>query len=69
MIQISITRQQGDVKLEKLVDRTGMHRPVVMGTKAMISSGRPQATLAGIEILKKGGNAIDAGIAMGLCTM
>ena len=33
----------------------------------MVSSGHHLATLAGIEFLKKGGNAIDAGIAMGLC--
>lgn len=32
---------------------------------AMISSGRPEATKIGIEILKKGGNAIDAAVAVG----
>ena len=33
----------------------------------MVSSGHHLATLAGIEIMKNGGNAIDAGVAMGLC--
>ena len=50
-----------------LIDRSGWHRPIVMGTHAMASSGHHLATLAGIEILKNGGNAIDAGVAMGLC--
>lgn len=53
--------------MEGRINRTGIHRPVIMGTQAVASSGHPQATLAAMEILKKGGNAIDAGVAMGLC--
>jgi gamma-glutamyltranspeptidase len=39
------------------------HRPVVMGTNWMITSGHPLASHAGAAILEKGGNAIDAAIA------
>jgi gamma-glutamyltranspeptidase/glutathione hydrolase len=43
------------------------HRPAVMGARAMVSSTHYLATTAGLEILKAGGNAIDAGVAAGLC--
>lgn len=39
------------------------HRPVVMGTHWMITSGHPLASQAGAAILEGGGNAIDAAIA------
>ena len=39
------------------------HRPVVMGTHWMITSGHPLASRAGAAILERGGNAIDAAIA------
>ena len=39
-------------------------RSVVMGTRGMVSSSQTLATLAGYKILLKGGNAIDAAIAM-----
>ena len=39
------------------------HRPVVMGRKGMVCAGHPLASQAGIAILQKGGNAIDAAIA------
>ncbi len=39
------------------------HRPVIMGTNWMISSGHPLASQAGAAILEKGGNAVDAAVA------
>jgi gamma-glutamyltranspeptidase / glutathione hydrolase len=42
-------------------------RPVVMGTRHMVSAGHYLATAAAYRILEAGGNAIDAGVAAGLC--
>ena len=39
------------------------HRPVVMGRNGMVCAGQPLAAQAGISILQKGGNAVDAAIA------
>ena len=41
-------------------------RPVVMGTHFMLSSGHYLATAAGVRMLERGGNAVDAGVAAGL---
>ncbi|MBI3969491.1 MAG: gamma-glutamyltransferase [Chloroflexi bacterium] len=38
-------------------------RPTVMGTNGMVASGHYLSTLAGVQVLLKGGNAIDAGVA------
>ena len=40
-------------------------RSVVYGTKGMIACSQPLAAEAGLEILRKGGNAADAGEAFG----
>ncbi|GAA5809931.1 hypothetical protein MFLAVUS_003346 [Mucor flavus] len=39
-------------------------RSTVYGTRAMVSSSQPLATQAGLDILRKGGNAADAAIAV-----
>ena len=44
-------------------DRFEAHRPVVMGRNGMVSTGHPLASQAGIAMLQKGGNAMDAAIA------
>src|SRR6266508_4611466 len=43
------------------------HRPTVMGSHYMVSTGHYLATTAAVRILDMGGNAIDAGVAAGLC--
>jgi gamma-glutamyltranspeptidase/glutathione hydrolase len=43
------------------------HRPVIRGIRGMVSSGHHLATQAGVRVLEKGGNAIDAGVAAGIC--
>ena len=43
------------------------HRPAVVGSRFMAATGHPLATMAAIRLLELGGNAIDAGVAAGLC--
>ena len=40
-------------------------RPVILGTRGMVTSGHYLASRIGLHILEQGGNAVDAGVAMG----
>jgi len=40
------------------------HRPVALGRDGMVSSAHPYATLAGVDVLKDGGTAADAALAV-----
>jgi gamma-glutamyltranspeptidase/glutathione hydrolase len=44
--------------------KSAAQRSVVMGTSGMVAASQPLATLAGYKILQKGGNAVDAAVAM-----
>lgn len=43
------------------------HRPTVMGQTHMVAAGHYLAAAAGFRILEAGGNAVDAGVAAGIC--
>ncbi len=44
--------------------RVRRHRPLAMGASAMVSSAHSMASMIGIDVLRSGGNAIDAAIAV-----
>jgi gamma-glutamyltranspeptidase/glutathione hydrolase len=45
------------------------YRPIVRGTHGIVSSGSPLVSQVAIDVLKKGGNAADAGVAALFATM
>ncbi|RLI70990.1 gamma-glutamyltransferase [Candidatus Heimdallarchaeota archaeon] len=48
----------------KMFEFRGSHRSMIVAKNGMVASSQPLAVQAGIDILKKGGNAIDAAIAV-----
>jgi len=42
------------------------HRPLIMGRRGAVASNHPVATQAGLDVLKAGGNAVDATVAVAL---
>ena len=42
-------------------------RSLVYGRRGIVSTSQPLAAQAGLDIIKKGGNAVDAAIATAIC--
>ena len=51
--------------MDPLIYRYPSRRSVVYGQRGMVCTSQPLAAQAGLEILKQGGNAVDAAIATG----
>ena len=47
-------------------DAIRAHRPLIMGRKGAVGSNHPLATQAGLDVLRAGGNAADAAVAVAL---
>lgn len=45
---------------------TRIHRPLIMGRRGAVGANSPMATQAGLDILRAGGNAADAAVAVSL---
>ena len=52
---------------DALESRYPSRRGLVYGKKGMVCTSQPQAAQAGLDILKKGGNAVDAALAAAAC--
>jgi gamma-glutamyltranspeptidase len=50
--------------IDRLIADQPLIKPDVQSTRAVVASGHPLASAAGLAILEKGGNVIDAGIAV-----
>ena len=57
---MAITKRRSELKVNTT-------RPVIMGTRGVVTSGHYLATAAGFRIMEQGGNAIDAAAAMCFC--
>lgn len=55
------------MKFNNLDYRYPSRRSVIFGKKGMVCTSQPLAAQAGLDVLKKGGNAIDAVIATAIC--
>ena len=51
------------VALSPITTRSDTFRPVVRGKRGVVAGGQPLSVEAGLRMLQKGGNAVDAGVA------
>lgn len=61
IISVAFLSSFGNLKQERKMKQT--KRSVVIGKRGIVATSQPLAALAGLDILKNGGNAVDAAVA------
>ena len=61
LILVSLAFLLSSVPLSPVQAQT--FRPVVRGKRGVVAGGHPLSVEAGLRVLQKGGNAVDAGVA------
>src|SRR4029078_9277963 len=60
---LSMSATLANAQIDRITGKTFETRSEVLGRHGMVCTSVPAATEVGVEILKRGGNAVDAGIA------
>ena len=64
LLLVAAPAAQGQAQRRQLLEYPSIHAPVV-GSQGMVASQNEMASRVGADILRRGGNAIDAAVAMG----
>lgn len=60
----ALSQEHGELEGRRPTPHPAAHRPAVPGPNGVVTSGHPLASVSGLQVLMKGGNAADASVAV-----